>query len=125
MTVTNTPTDSSSKLYADVFKFPPPPLTSQVHETLPEMTMRSRIVHSKLVWYLPRIKRPAAVHYLQGQPTGVCKNPTLISNLAFFHESAYLDQVNCILVKYRDQNFVEVNVKKTNEIVIDLRKVTI
>ncbi|XP_054759123.2 uncharacterized protein LOC129265151 [Lytechinus pictus] len=34
------------------------------------LTMMTRLVHTKPIWYLPHTQRAAAAHYLQGQPVG-------------------------------------------------------
>lgn len=59
--------------YTEPFNFSVPPPPSLVGDQDPqlEMTLRSRLLHTKLVWFLPNIQRPAAMHYLQGQPMGV------------------------------------------------------
>lgn len=66
------PAGMVTKGYTEPFNFsaPPPPSHIADQDPQPEMTLRSRLLHTKLVWFLPNIQRPAAMHYLQGQPMG-------------------------------------------------------
>ena len=48
-----------------------PPHPGHLSEDSMELSLLTRLVRTKPVWFLPNTQRSAAIHYLQGQPVGV------------------------------------------------------
>ncbi|XP_071801556.1 uncharacterized protein [Asterias amurensis] len=54
-----------------------PPHPGHLSEDSMELSLLTRLVRTKPVWFLPNTQRTAAIHYLQGQPVGsfiVCRS---------------------------------------------------